>query len=96
METYQSFYQNEVRALELTIDDQDGSDFAPSAAFTQVVDESNTVVIAEQAALVTGSNVRTTIGTTVTGTVGTYKVIWRILKSGHTYYHVTVLTVQEI
>ena len=36
MNTYQSFYQNEVRALELTINDQDGYSFSPSGAYTQI------------------------------------------------------------
>ena len=94
--TYQAFYQNEVRALQIEIDDNDGTDFAPSAAYVSVKDEDGTEVVAEQAALVSSNTVSTLIGTTVTGTIGTYKVIWRILHSQHTYYHVTELEIQPI
>ena len=96
MNTYQSFYQNEIRALELTIDDQDGNDFIPSAAWVEVQDSAGTAVVAEQAAMVDSGNIRTVIGVATTGTVGTYKIIWRIGYSGHTYYHVTILEVQPL
>lgn len=96
MNTYQSFYQNEIRALELTIDDQDGNDFIPSAAWVEVQDSAGTAVVAEQAAMVDSSNIRTIIGTATTGTVGTYKVIWRLARTGYTYFHVTLLEVQPL
>lgn len=96
METYQSMYQNEIRALQIEIDDDDGQDFAPSAAYVQVKDSSGSTVVAEQAALVLNNTIATLIGTTVTATVGEYKIIWRILHSNHTYYHITILTVQEL
>jgi len=95
-ETYQSFYQNEIRALELEIDDEDGNDFVPSAAYVQVKDETGTTVIAEQAAQVSANAIRTVIGTIVTSIPGTYKVIWRIRYGSYTYYHVTVLEIQEL
>ena len=93
--TYQSFYVNEDRALEITINDQDGNDFAPSAAWAQVRTDTGTIVIAEQSAMVVGNQIRTIIGTTVTATAGEYKVIWRITYGGHTYFHITILEVQE-
>ena len=95
MNTYQSFYQNEDRALEIDINDQDGNDFAPSAAWAQVRTDKGVTVIAEQPAMVAGSSIRTLIGPTVTATVGEYKVIWRVAYGGHTYYHITILEVQE-
>ena len=94
-ETYQSFYVNEDRALEITINDQDGNDFAPSAAWAQVITDKGATVIAEQAAMVVDNKIRTLIGTTVTATAGEYKVIWRIGYAGHTYYHITIFEVQE-
>jgi len=96
MNTYQSFYQNEIRALELTINDQDGNNFYPSAAYAEVKTDTGVQVVAEQPAMVDSNQVRTLIGTTVTATVGEYKVIWRILYSGYTYYHITILEVQEL
>jgi len=35
------------------------------------------------------------IGTIVTANAGEYKVIWRVAYGGHTYYHITILEVQE-
>ncbi len=96
METYKSMYQNEARALEIEINDNDGASFAPSAAHVQVLDENGSTVVAEQAALVANNTIATVIGTTVTATPGEYKIIWRILHSVHTYYHVTKLEVQEL
>ena len=93
--TYQSFYVSEDRALEITINDQDGNDFSPSAAWAQIKTDKGVQVIAEQPAMVVGSSVRTLIGPTVTGTAGEYKVIWRMAYSGHTYYHITILEIQE-
>ncbi len=95
MNTYQSFYVDEDRALEITIDDQDGNDFVPSAAYAQVKTDKGVQVISEQPAMVVGNKIRTFIGTTVTATPGEYKVIWRVEYGGHTYYHITILEVQE-
>ncbi len=95
-ETYQAFYQNEIRALQITINDQDGAAMAPSAAWVQIQDSTGAEVIAEQAAQVTANTVATLIGTTVTGTVGKYKIIWRISHNVHTYYHVSELEVMEL
>jgi hypothetical protein len=93
-ETYQAFYINEVRDLQLTIHDQDGASFAPSAAAVNIKNENGTTVVAASAA-VSENVVTKNIDTTVTGTAGDYKVIWQIKKDGNTYYHVTKLEVQE-
>lgn len=95
MNTYQSFYVNEDRALEVTINDQDGNDFAPSAAWAQIQTDTGNTIIEEQVAMVVGNKIRTLVGTTVTQTAGEYKVIWRLAYGGHTYYHITILEVQE-
>ena len=96
MNTYQSFYQNEVRALELTINDQDGYSFSPSGAYTQIKTDAGVQVIEEQAAMVYDNKIRTLIGTTVTFLPGKYKVIWKIKQAGHSFYHITILEVQEL
>lgn len=100
--TYQSFYQNEKRALQLEIDDNDGTDFIPSAAFVEVQDSSGNPVVAERSAYVSGNTIRIIIGTIVTGTPGKYKVIWKIQgnqnepgTSTHIYYHITELEIQQ-
>jgi len=96
MQTYQSLYQNEIRAIELTINDQDGQDFVPSAAFFAVENESGTEVVAEQAAQIVGNTVLAIIGTLVTATIGKYRIIWRLQRTGYTYYHATDLDVFSI
>jgi hypothetical protein len=95
-ETYQAFYQNENRALQITMNDQDGNSWAPSGGYVQVKNSSGTVVVAEQAASVSSNTVSTIIGTAVTATVGKYQIIWRLLRSGYTFYHVTELEVLEL
>jgi len=107
MRTYQTLYQNEIRAIEITINQQDGTQFIPSGAYVTILrtadsdnayagtDYTDTVVIAEQAAQVNGNSVSTLIGTTTTANVGTYKILWKILRSTYTYYHVTDLEVVE-
>jgi hypothetical protein len=102
--TYQTFLQNEVRALEITVRDQDGNEYSPNAAYTAVLDPAGTTVVptsgGDQAAQVSGNKVSTVIGTATTAQVGTYYVIWRILKDAgaetYTYYHVTELEVRKL
>ena len=95
--TSQEFNQNEIRAVELTIDDQDGTDFEPDIATTTIYDNSDdTVVVEEQDAQVDGSDVRTLIGIVTTANVGTYKIVWKIIKGDYTYYHATILDVVEV
>lgn len=93
--TYQAINKNEVRAIQISINDQTGSDFVPSAAFAKVIDESEDTVVEEQSAMVSGSNVYTVIGTTVTATIGEYTIIWRIVYGQYTYYHATTLEVTD-
>lgn len=94
--TYQSFYVNEDRALEITINDQYGNAFIPSAAWIQVKTDKGVTVIAEQPAMVLDNRVMTIIGTTVTSNPGKYIIIWRIVYASRFYYHVTELEIQEI
>ena len=94
--TQQEFIQNEIRKLELTINDEDGQNFIPSAAYVTVKNKAGTVVVAEKSADIVINKVSTLIDTTTTGTVGTYKVTWRIRKSLYTYYHLTDLEVVSL
>jgi len=96
MITYQTLYQNEIRAVELTINDQDGIDFAPSAAYATIETETGVTVVAEQAAMVTGNQIYTVVGTATTATIGKYKILWRILKDGYTYKHRTDLEILSL
>jgi Ni,Fe-hydrogenase III component G len=94
--TYQTFYKNEVRALQITVRDQDGNAYSPSAAYVEVQDNVGQTVVPEQVAQVTDNTVQTLIGTATTASSGTYNVIWLILYQQYTYYHVTELEVRKL
>lgn len=94
--TQQEMHTNEIRPLEITINDHVGNPFSPSAAYATVYDEDGTEVVAEQAAMVIVDRVYTIIGTTTTATAGRYTVKWRILYGGYTYYHATDLEVVDV
>lgn len=94
--TLQTFLQNEIRALQITVRDQDGDAYTPDSATTEVQDVSGNTVVAEQAAQVTGNTVQTLIGTATTSVVGTYYIIWKLVKDSYTYYHVTELEVNKL
>lgn len=96
MKTYQTLYVNENRAVEITINDQDGQDFEPDSATAQILDSDGNEIVGEQAAMVSGNQIYTIVGTTTTGTAGTYKIIWKITKDTYIYYHSTKVEVQEL
>lgn len=96
MKTYQTLYQNENRAIEITINDDDGQDFEPTSVKTYVLDSNGNTIIEEQDAMVSSNQAYTIIGTTVTATVGTYKLIWKIEKDSYIYYHRTDIEVYNI
>lgn len=96
MQTYQALYQNEIRAVELTINDQNGVDFSPSGAYAAIENEAGDTVVAEQSAMVSGNQVYTVVGTITTATIGKYRILWRILKDGYTYRHATDLEILSL
>jgi hypothetical protein len=96
MRTYQSLYKDEIRAVEITVNDQDGQPFISDAASASVYDNSGEVVVAIQAAYTVTNRVYTVIGTTVTGTVGKYKIVWKLIKDAYTYYHSTDIVIEEL
>lgn len=96
MRTYQTLYEGEIRAVEITINDQDGQDFEPDSATAKVLDEDENTVVTEQAATTSGNQIYTVIGTTTTSNTGKYKIIWKIIKGSYTYYHATDLEVHDL
>jgi hypothetical protein len=100
--TYITMYENEIRAVQLAIRDQDDAAYDPSSAYASVIDAEGSVVVEETAAMVEANVVYTLIGTAVTANAGDYQIIWRIVKTvtapstTYTYYHKTDLTVEEI
>lgn len=96
MQTTQTLYQNEVRAVQLRLTDQDDAAFQPDSAYTTIYDSSGSVVRAEQACYTDGSSIYDIIGEAVTDTVGDYDIIWKVIKGNYTYYHKTNLTVLSL
>jgi len=94
--SYQTFYQNEVRALELTVRDQDGNELVLLSAEVEVTDVDGNVVRVEQAASVSSNKVSTIINTTITAQVGLYHVRWTLHYSTYTYKHATELEVRYL
>lgn len=98
--SYITFYQNEVRAVEITINDQDDVAWTPSTAYMTVVDNDGDVIVSEAVVLVSANTVVGLIDTRTTETPGDYYLIWRILQtvgaSTYTYYHKTALVVEAL
>lgn len=97
MKTYNELNENEYRAIELAIRDQNDDDFEPTLAYASVLDEDDTVIVAEAAAMISDNTITTLITTVVTANIGTYYIKWRILKTvestTYTYYHKTRIEV---
>jgi len=91
--TYQELNINEIRAIQLIIEDNDGIDFAPSAAYVTIQDKQGNIKVPSQQAFVINNSVSTIVGSMTTSATGRYNVIWELLKSGYTYYHCTELEV---
>jgi hypothetical protein len=96
MRTYQTLYKNENRAVEITVNDQDGQPFISTAASASVYDSSNEIVVPINPARVEDNKIQTIIGTTVTSTVGKYKIVWKLWKDDYIYFHSTDVVVEEL
>ena len=100
MKTYLSFYQNEVRAVEISVLDQDDQIFYPSSATAYVVNNLGTVVQPEQPVMVTGNSMYILITTATTLVPGTYEIVWKmtLTADSHTYiyYHKTTLEIEKL
>jgi len=94
--TYQEMNQNEIRPLEVSINDHTGAPFSPSAAYSSVYDADGAEIVSEQPAMVIDNKIYTVIGTIVSANTGNYTVKWRIVYSNYTYYHATDLVIVEL
>jgi len=95
METHQTLYQNENRAISLTVLDQDKAAFDDIQNATySVKTDSGTSVIPDQSAFISDNVVYCIIGTTTTASVGDYQIVWKLIDSnGYIYYHKTSIEV---
>lgn len=94
--SYITFYQNEVRAIELVILDQDDVSWVPTTAYYTVINELERIIVSLEPAQVTSTGVSALISTNVTETPGTYVVQWKLVKDSYIYYHKTTLIVNEL
>lgn len=91
--TYQELNINEIRAIQLIIENNDGVDFAPSAAYVTITDKLGNTKVPRQAAFTINNTISTIVGSMTTSAAGNYNVTWELQKSGYTYYHCTELEV---
>ena len=100
MKTYLTIYQNEQRAAELEIRDQDDAAYTPSLVYAKVVNNIGSIVMAEVPALIIGNKAVILITSTVSANIGEYEIIWRILQTAgettYTFYHKTQLSIEEL
>jgi hypothetical protein len=98
--TYMEMYENEERAAEITIRDEDDVDFEPTGVFAQIVDSNDDEIIAETACLVVDNKAYALVSDTVTAVPGKYVIIWRIMKTSgdfsYKYFHKTDVVVEEL
>lgn len=94
--TQQEINQNEVRPIELTMHNDTGAPFYPTSATVSIYDEDNTAVVEDAVAMVTGEKITYLLDTTVTATVGSYVMKWKIIYDSYTYYHATDIDVVEL
>ena len=99
-QTYMTLYENEVRAVEISIRDQDDAVWYPSSAYVKIVDDDGNTVVNEVPAMVSENTILTKVDTNITSVPGKYHLIWKILKTSgsttYTFYHKTTLTVEEL
>jgi len=99
-QTYMTLYENEVRAVEISIRDQDDAVWYPSSAYVKIVDDDGNTVVNEVPVMVFENTILTKVDTNITSVPGKYHLIWKILKTSgsttYTFYHKTTLTVEEL
>lgn len=90
METQQILYQNENRAIKLTLN------ISPNNAYTTIYDSGKNVIRSEQQCNVDGNDIWEMIGQLVTANTGTYYIVWKIIEGDNVYFHKTKIMVEAI
>ena len=97
MNTYQEFYEGEVRTLKLSIRDKDGQKFYPTAASASILTyDSIPVSSTNVSASIVDNEVYKLVDKNTTNTPGQYKIVWSIKKNENIYKHVTELRVSKV
>ena len=93
---YISLFVGEVRAIELTVRDQDDVDFIPDGVSVTIKDFDAVDIITDQVAVINTNRISTLITTEVSSVAGIYFIIWKITKEEAIYYHKTIINIREI
>ena len=100
MKSYVTLYQNEVRAVEITIRDEKDLIWEPSTAYFSIINSDGTTVLAEATAMVEDNKVFAIFPSSVSAICGSYDIIWKIVKTiaanSYVYYHKTNVVVEEL
>ena len=94
--TYVQFFINEVRAISITIRDDQELDFNPDTVTCLVENVSGSVLVVDTPAQIVANMASFTIDTTITANKGIYNAIWTINKDNLVYKHKTILTVEDL
>jgi len=97
MNTYQEFYEGEIRTLKLSIRDKNGQKFYPTAASASILtSDSISVSSTNVSASIVDNEVFKLVDKNTTNTPGQYKIVWSVKKDQNIYKHVTELRVSKI
>lgn len=100
MKSYITLYQNEVRAVSITIRDEKDLVWIPSTAHFSIINSEGVTVLSEATAMVENNIVYAIFPSSVSATCGSYDIIWKIEKTvapnTYIYYHKTNVIVEEL
>jgi len=96
MKTYTTLYNGETRALGIYVRDQNDDDFVATSASTYIKNSSDTILVNELTAMISGSSVYALVDETITSASGDYEVVWKLIRSGYIYKHVTGVKVVDV
>ena len=100
MKSYITLYQNEVRAISITIRDEKDLAWSPSTAKFYIINSNGDTVLSEATAMVEDNIVYAIFPSSVSTVCGSYDIVWKIEKvvapNTYIYYHKTNVVVEEL
>jgi len=94
LNTHQTLYKDEKRAIEITVRDHNDIAYSPSAAYIEVKN-SKDELIDSQTCMIIENRVYCYIAINITQIPGRYFVHWTIRKDMYTFKHKTEILVLE-
>jgi hypothetical protein len=96
MKTYTTLYKGDTRALSIYARDQYDDDFLPTSASTYIKNSLDINIVNETQALVSGASITAMVDTVTTSAAGDYDIVWKLVKNGYIYHHVSSIKVVEL